>query len=542
MVELIHRHYNTQRKSHAALTHEALAMETLIARHETPLGRTNPARIAQILEALEAAGVLDTAFAANDGQLVFADPFEEPVNDLTAEERAFVEALGPLRVAVESSGWPPFEAIDSQGRFRGIAADYLDILRERLGLEIEIVADLAWDEILDAMREREVDVLPSAASTPDRREYALFTQAYVRSPMILVTRDDIDFVSRMEDLIGHVVGVPEGYAADELLSRYYPGLTIRRYRNTLEGLRAVASGDAHAFVDNLVASAHLIRAHGLANLKISGQAPYSNDLSFAVRSDWPLLHTAIEKTLASIPPERQQEIYDRWVRSPQAEPFPWHIVLPAALAASFAIILLASYALRLRSLNRRLEQAEMQLQDKNRQLHDLSVTDKLTGAFNRHHLDTVLAELFERARRYRRPLALVMFDLDDFKSLNDRLGHQAGDEALRAFSNTVRRSIRSSDVFGRWGGEEFMLICPETDAAQAAHVAEKIRNGFEASAAAGGTTVSAGVADAFSAPNVDTLIRSADARLYAAKLAGRNRVVTQEPTAPEVFATPSPER
>lgn len=530
LVELIYHRYNSQQKSRAALMHEALAMETLIARHTTPLGSTDPARVDFMLAQLQRLNVLGPLAQDRAQRLIVESDANS--NALTADERNFIATLGRVRVAVEATGWPPFESFDGKGDFRGIAADYLKLVGRELGINFRIVRDLAWDDILRAARDREIDLLPSAASTPDRREYALFTLPYVRSPMVIVTRDDVDFVAAVEDLADNEIGVVGGYATDEMLSRYYPQLKLKRYDNTLAGLKAVASGDAYAFIDNLAVSTHLIRSHGLANLKISGQTPYSNDLSIGVRSDWPLLHSAIEKTLAAIPPATHQEIYDRWVRSPVDGPIPWHIVLPAALAAGFAIVLLGIYALRLRGFNQRLAQAELQLQDKNRQLQELSITDKLTGAFNRHHLDAMLAEHFERARRYNRPLSLVLFDLDHFKELNDRLGHQAGDLALQAFVQSVRTSIRKSDVFGRWGGEEFLLICPEADLVRAERVAEKIRLAVARTHERDPTqpTVSAGVADNRNLDSVDEFIRRADAQLYAAKLAGRNRVIAASGT------------
>jgi len=122
----------------------------------------------------------------------------------------------------------------------------------------------------------------------------------------------------------------------------------------------------------------------------------------------------------------------------------------------------------------------------------------------------------------------VLFDLDHFKQINDRYGHQAGDRVLQRFTTIVDKQIRQSDVFGRWGGEEFLLICPETTADQARNVAEKIRHVLSEEEFEQGftQTVSAGVMGAAACDNIDQLISAADKQLYAAKAAGRNRVET----------------
>lgn len=526
MVELIHDRYNPQGKSRAALMNEALGIEALISRHTTELGRLDEGRIGYIVTQLQRLDLLGPR-GTNPAQLVFrGQDAGRPM--LTSEERAFLEGLGrPLRVGVESTGWPPFEFFDARGEFRGIASEYLTALRNTLDVEFELVRSDSWDWLLQAARDRRIDLLPVATSTPDRRDYLSFTAPYVHSPMIIVTRDDVDFISDLERLGDRQVGVVGGYASDEMLSRYFPGLNLKRYPVTLEGLRAVAAGVDYAFVDNLTAVSHLIRAHGLSNLKISGRTPYSFDLGIGVRSDWPLVHSAIEKGLATIPEARREEIHARWVHLTVEEGFPWRKILPAALGALLLFALLATYALRMRSLNRRLSETEFALQDKNRELQALSITDKLTGAYNRHRLDAVLAEQFDRAQRYARPLALVLFDLDHFKEINDRHGHQVGDRVLQRFADVARATVRRSDVFGRWGGEEFMLICPETTAEQAATAAEKIRAAFAAERVddAAGLTVSAGITDNTGVRSPEQFISGTDRWLYAAKQAGRNRVM-----------------
>lgn len=526
MVELIYQRYNTQNKSRAALTAEALGMATLISRHTTPLGQLNAGRMEFILTQINRLD-LTGPIPPRQADLIFpaTDPGERL---LTAEERDFLDSLGPIRFPAEEAGWAPFEYFNAQGQFRGIASDYLAELERILDVRFELVRGMSWQQIMQAARNRDVDLLPAATSTPDRRAFLRFTTPYVRSPMIIATRNDVDFIANLEQLRDEAVGVVSGYTSDELLGRYHPTLRLSRYPSTIDGLRAVASGNDFAFIDNLAATTHIIKAEGLANLKISGQTPYSFDLSIAVRSDWPLLHSAIEKALASMSAQQHEAIYDRWVQLEIDAAFPWKRALPAMLAAGFAILLLLAYVLRLRSFNARLARAELELQHKNSLLHEASITDKLTRAYNRHQLDAVLQEQFERATRYRRALSLILFDLDHFKQVNDDFGHQAGDVVLKRFAETVNACIRSSDIFGRWGGEEFMLICPETDVAQAAVVAEKIRGAFMAEHFEPGLTptVSAGVVDNRNIRNTDHFISSADEQLYAAKLAGRNRVMS----------------
>jgi diguanylate cyclase (GGDEF)-like protein len=163
--------------------------------------------------------------------------------------------------------------------------------------------------------------------------------------------------------------------------------------------------------------------------------------------------------------------------------------------------------------------------------HDAATTDKLTGIANR---PAILAALFtevERAGRYDRPLAVAFVDIDLFKTVNDTYGHEAGDVVLRGVAATLRANLRAADALGRYGGEEFMVILPETDIGAAGALAEKLRQLVLATKYAieghgtVGVTVSIGVAVGVGRTlRVDALVRDADAAMYSAKALGRNQV------------------
>jgi len=162
-------------------------------------------------------------------------------------------------------------------------------------------------------------------------------------------------------------------------------------------------------------------------------------------------------------------------------------------------------------------------------LYDVSGTDALTGLRNRRRLEERLDEDLSRAERYRTPLAILLIDIDGLKSCNDRLGHRAGDRALQTAATAIRLGSRAADLAGRWGGDEFLLIAPNTTVEEARQLGERIR-GLVAAASQGGvpgTTVSVGVGATEPGEEgraVETLIAAADAALYEAKRLGRNSV------------------
>lgn len=176
-----------------------------------------------------------------------------------------------------------------------------------------------------------------------------------------------------------------------------------------------------------------------------------------------------------------------------------------------------------------IETITAELEDRNKELMQLAVTDKLTGLFNRAKLDQVLDEEIVRHNRYGTEFCVIMADIDDFKMINDTFGHHKGDAALVAFSDILRHSIRVNDTAGRWGGEEFLIILPHTSVDAAAQTAEKIR-ALVASGDYGEVktvTASFGVLAHKPGETVDDLLLRADMALYAAKRKGRNAVVCQ---------------
>jgi two-component system, cell cycle response regulator len=172
-----------------------------------------------------------------------------------------------------------------------------------------------------------------------------------------------------------------------------------------------------------------------------------------------------------------------------------------------------------------------ELEKLNRFFRELAIRDGLTGLYNHRHLHEVLHVEVERARRYGRELALVFADVDHFKRYNDTHGHQHGDQVLRSIAEILRRNVRETDIVARWGGEEFVIVAPETRAGEGVEIAEKLRHlvaqfpfhGREAMPG-GSVTISAGVAVLQPGLTQETLVRSADEAVYRAKERGRNLV------------------
>jgi diguanylate cyclase len=161
------------------------------------------------------------------------------------------------------------------------------------------------------------------------------------------------------------------------------------------------------------------------------------------------------------------------------------------------------------------------------EVQDMAFADPLTGALNRRGFERAYAREMARSRRHGKPLALALIDLDDFKALNDRHGHLAGDQVLVHLVRVLHESMRPSDALCRFGGEEFVLLLPDTTVDDACKAMRRFLSGFSRSVPALGqaVTFSAGVVGHDGLESLDEALRRADAATYAAKRAGKNRIV-----------------
>ncbi len=211
----------------------------------------------------------------------------------------------------------------------------------------------------------------------------------------------------------------------------------------------------------------------------------------------------------------------------QSEQFSWREdLLPAALAC----LIMQGISVVLSHLSRMREQLSSQrhaLRDTLLQVEELAMRDSLTGLLNRRHMQQLVEQECQRHARSGMPLAMVLVDLDHFKQVNDTHGHHVGDEVLAAAARTMLAQLRGTDLIGRWGGEEFLLMLPDTSAESALQVVERVRVALgqaqvSQSAPDLRVTFSAGIAEARGKAMPHKTLEQSDRALYEAKAAGRN--------------------
>lgn len=434
---------------------------------------------------------------------------------LTEAERDYLEQLGSISMCVDPD-WPPFEQINEKGEHEGIAADLIQRVAERIGVPIRLHPSRLWSESLLASQRGRCQIMSFLNQTPARDRWLLFTAPIFSDPNIIITREEHAFIPDLHALRGKRVALPGGTMVEERIRHDFPGLNVIVTQSEREAVAMVSERKADLTVRTLIGAAYAIRKEGLFNLKISGQIPeYTNQLRIGVHKDHPLLRDILDKGVATLTTQEKEVIWNRHVAINVQQQIDYRLLWKILLLAALVLGAFTYWNRKLQRLNRELER--------------LSITDRLTGLYNRMRLDETFDREIRRTQRYGQCFSIILLDIDHFKSINDTHGHQAGDRVLIAVAGILRDHIRRTDEIGRWGGEEFMILCPETDLDGALTLAENLRRQLAATPMppADSVTASFGVACHVEGDEPQDMVSRADRALYAAKRAGRNRVAGQ---------------
>ena len=409
--------------------------------------------------------------------------------------------------------WMPFERITPEGRHEGIAADLVQLVAQRVGLQITLYPVKNWDASLAASKAGRCQIMSFLNQTTQREAWLRFTEPIFYDPNILVAREEHPFVGDLRGLANETVALPRGTMVEERIRKEFPNLRVVLTGSEEESVALVSDRQADLTVRSLMVAAYTIKKEGLFNLKIAGQVPeFTNQLRIGVLKNEMLLHAILNKGVLSITPQEREAIANRHVAVNVQQGVDYRLLWKVVAAA--AALLLVAFI-----WNRKLSRL-------NQELARLSVTDPLTGLFNRLMIDQTLNIEIQRAQRTGQPLSVIMLDLDHFKQVNDGFGHQVGDQVLVTLAKLLRLRTRKIDVAGRWGGEEFLVICPHTSLDGALALAESVRTTIDSHLfeSVSHVTASLGVSSYLAGDTGKDLVARADAALYAAKKAGRNQV------------------
>ena len=409
--------------------------------------------------------------------------------------------------------WVPFERINEQGQHEGIAADLVQLVAQRVGLKLELYPVKNWDESLAASKGGQCQIMSFLNETPERDKWLIFTDPLFFDSNVIITREEHPLIADAKGLQGESIALPRGTMVEERVHRDFPNLKVILTGSEPEAMVLVSERKADMTIRSLIVAANAIKKQGLFNLKIGGQIPeYTNKLCIGVLKDEKMLRNILDKGVKTITPEEREAISNRHVAIKVQQGIDYRLAWKILVGFCLALFLGILRHRKLRALNKELER--------------LSVTDRLTGLYNRMKLDEKFEAEIKLSLRYAKPFSVIMIDIDHFKEINDSFGHQTGDKVLAEFAHLLKANTRATDMVGRWGGEEFMVICTQTDKGGVLKLAENLRAIFQNHkfSVAQHRTASFGVTTYQEGDTINNLVSRADDALYDAKGKGRNRI------------------
>ena len=441
---------------------------------------------------------------------------------------------------------PPITYNDN-GTSKGVAVDIAKAIGKKIGYDIKVLT-VNWEQAQQLLQNGEADGLLHINPSPEREKHFDFTDPLLKSDFSIFVQINNTSLWDIDDLRGKVVGVePGGYPS--VLLQGYEDIAIEYIYNWKASFKALRSGEIDAIVVD-----RWIGEYELANSKISDikiiETPIESQYSrIAVRKGDSEMLALINSGLREITEDgTMDKIMAQWQGKRVIYLTEDYFQLFYLRTASLFLLLIALVALyfvwKYRKLSKKLEarvkerteellRTNEKLKVANSKLERISMIDGLTSIKNRRAFDIEYCKAWDICLREGIPLALIMIDIDHFKIFNDTYGHLSGDQTLIRTAEVIKEVIKKpGDLAARFGGEEFVVLLMNTDAKEAAIVAEEIRGkveglGIKSERIKSVITVSLGVAsvvpDSEMEPN--WLIDTADRALYKAKESGRNEVV-----------------
>ena len=239
---------------------------------------------------------------------------------LTAEERAWLAEHRKIVVGGEVD-WAPFDFVDRSGQYAGIANDYLRDIAAALGLEIEIITESSWDNLLGMMRRKEIDILPAIYYAKEREQFLNYTEPYAHVTEFIYSRDETEWISTLDDLKGKSVAVVKGYALEAVLLAEYPDIRLVTAPDIQDCLKKLVLGEVDAFIGDIASTSYNIRTYSFSGIKPVAPGPFPEPtVHMGVRDDWPELRDIIQKVLDAMSEERHAEISRRWFSAVHGQP------------------------------------------------------------------------------------------------------------------------------------------------------------------------------------------------------------------------------
>ncbi|WP_051310812.1 transporter substrate-binding domain-containing protein [Zooshikella ganghwensis] len=304
--------------------------------------------------------------------------------ELSEEEKEWLHNH-PVITFTGDPGYPPFETVDENGDYQGVAADYIKILEKRLGITFNYIPSTSWSDAVAKLRNREVDLLPVIAWNEERAKRFAFTQPYWEVQTVIIARNTDDSINSIKDLAGKKVATLPEFAVTDFIKKQYPDIDFVNVKDFADGFKQVSLGPLDAMIVNMATASHEIERTKITNLRIAAEAGYNYRFRMATHKHWDKFNTILNKVLSGVTPREKDEIKRHWI-SIQTQPWRPNKEFIIGVVITLAIILLIIY------WNWRLSREIAERQKAEKALRMRAQMDRLLSNITRQFMDRDLDE------------------------------------------------------------------------------------------------------------------------------------------------------
>ena len=503
--KIIYEKYNSQNKTLEALIYEGNTLKKLSKIDQNLLGNINYQTIDEIKRFYTLLG-LNSSNNLFDTQNILFDKNDILINE---NERKYLED-NSFALLVQNNKIPfSFKTMDE---LVGVELDFWNLISKKLSKSFNI-EEMINTEFINIFSDSIKGKFIYSFEEDTSSKY-IFSDPISKIPIAIATKNSVNYISDLSSLNNIKIGVLKDLKLSKLLKNDYPNITFEEINTINDGINKLNENKIFGLIDNFYTLSHSINQYKSNELKINNSLKYEISMRFQVEKENEKFIQLINKTISILSQKEKNNIFNNYQLISYQEDFDFLYLIQFIVPLLIVLVILIFFNYRLKN--------EVKVRKKiEKELSKFANKDSLTNIYNRRKIEELCENELKRSERYNSNLSLIFFDLNDFKLINDLSGHHQGDDVLIKIADVVSNNIRSTDYFGRWGGDEFLIVLPHTDLLQTEKIIRTLENkiseiNFNLKE---NLKVSCSFGLCQYAPNdtVDSLLKKADESMYSIK-------------------------
>ena len=458
--KIIYEKYNTQNKSLESLIFEGEVLKKLSKIDENLLGNINPRTIDEIKRIYSLLNLKSTHISFETESIILNKTHtllnENDLNYLNANQFTLLTQADHI----------PF-SFKNLNELIGIEIDFWKLISDKLSKPFNI-EEVLKDNILNIFS-NSIKVKFVYSFKKESSDKNVLSNPIAKVPLALATKNGVHYISDLNSVEHIKIGVLKDLEIFESLKRDYPNVNFIEINTIDDGIYRLKNNLLFGLIDNLYTLSHQIEQFQIDELKINTTLKYKINIYLEVKKQNEQFIKIVNKIIDSLSEKEKSSIFNNYQLILYHNNIDIYYILKFVIPLIILLSVFIFLNYRLRNEIKKREETEIKLSN-------LANNDSLTGIYNRRKIEELCEAELKRSERYSNELSVIFFDVNDFKIINDKLGHHKGDEVLIKIASVISQNIRTTDYFGRWGGDEFLIVLPQTNLYKTEHLVKILEN------------------------------------------------------------------